>query len=149
MSDEDPGNVVSPEQAAARDARAKALRDAEVAQYLSGSDWLNNIEPEAKAYYEFSQRAEQALMLSLAISLMRMAGPLVGATARGFSEVDPVRSAEDAPSGVQRTLAKLVAGARDKVAKRVSAAGKKSKNRKHKVGKRRGKQSGRSAFTEG
>jgi hypothetical protein len=70
-------NVFSPEDPM----RARAIAASEKARALAaqlahaeGHQWLNNIEPDARAYFEASQQAEKALLLSIAISVMRIAG---------------------------------------------------------------------------
>ena len=72
-----PVNVESPEDRE----RALAIERAEVARTIQAqvqaneaAQWTQHIEPDARHYYETNQRAEIALLLSIAISLMRTAG---------------------------------------------------------------------------
>jgi len=117
-----------------RDGIEKQLRDTEVAQHTAGSEWLNNIEPEAKAYYEHTQDAEQTFLFSIAVTLMRMASAPAVAEARSGAvgeESNPSNTSDE-------TIRNHV---RAKVSSRVRAARKKGKDRIDQIGERVGKSS--------
>jgi len=106
-------DVLSPEDPL----RAKAIEAGEKAKALaaqvaaaSGDAWLANIEPEARDYYNAHNQAEKALLLSIAISVMRLASSPVATVASrddetddeftggsGWLEVEPVRGAVARP----------------------------------------------------
>jgi hypothetical protein len=79
-------DVLSPEDPL----RAKAIEAGELAKTLAAQvvaaasdEWLANIEPEARDYYNIHNQAEKALLLSIAISVMRLAAPAPVATGAG------------------------------------------------------------------
>ncbi len=96
-------NVFSPEDPM----RARAIAASEKARALAaqlahaeGHQWLNNIEPDARAYFEASQQAEKALLLSIAISVMRIAGGVPVARAEDLSDEEYGGRAWSEESGV-------------------------------------------------
>ena len=108
MADEpfvEPQSPEDPLRAQAVEAAQLARTLAEKVQYAEGSEWLNNIEPEAKAYFDASQQAEKALLLSIAISVMRLAGGMPAAIA----DAEESRSADFAlePMGRQRVRSEM------------------------------------------
>jgi hypothetical protein len=105
MQDEPMVNVLSPEdpvraQAIEAGERAKALA-AQVSS-MESTEWVQSIEPVAQDYYNATKQAEKALLLSIAISTMRLSQPAPVARGeaqdvtdaggfRGWPEEEPVR----------------------------------------------------------
>jgi hypothetical protein len=136
-----------------RDGIEKQLRDAEVAQHATGSEWLNNIEPEAKAYYEHTQDAEQTFLFSIAVTLMRMASAPAVAENRDTEWVNERSKwvTEGEPFDLKERVrgapdSSVVAHVRSKVSGRVHAARKKGKDRIDQIGKRVGDAVGKSKY---
>jgi len=92
--------------------RAKAVEAAQLANTLAsqvafaeGSEWLNNIEPEAKAYYEAHQNAEKALLLSIAISVRGLsAGVATGWAREGTLQGEGGQGVRVAGSGLSGSV---------------------------------------------